>query len=84
MKIFAAIFFLFSIFNTHAEEGMLKLDVSRNGAHLPLYVMSNPNALATLILLPGGDAGTGNIVEGNLHTLRHINFKSLIFILKES
>ncbi|MEI6791314.1 MAG: hypothetical protein WCK42_09050 [Myxococcaceae bacterium] len=64
MKIFAAIFFLFSVFNTHAEEGMLKLDVSRNGAHLPLYVMSNPNALATLILLPGGDAGTDNIVEG--------------------
>ena len=42
--------FLFVVFNTHAAEGMLKLDVSRNGAHLPLYVMSNPNALATLIL----------------------------------
>ena len=64
MKIFAAIFLLFSVFNTYAEEGMLKLDISRNDAHIPLYVMSNPNALATLILLPGGDAGTGNIVDG--------------------
>jgi hypothetical protein len=64
MKIFAAIFFLFSVFNTHAEEGMLKLDIARGDAHVPLYVMSNPKALATLILLPGGDADTGNIVEG--------------------
>ena len=64
MKIFTAIFFVFSVFNSYAQEGMLQLDISRNGAHLPLYVMSNPNALATLILLPGGDAGTDNIVEG--------------------
>jgi hypothetical protein len=64
MKIIAALFFLFSVFNIHAQEGMLKLDVSRNDAHLPLYVMSNPNAVATLILLPGGDASTGNIVYG--------------------
>ena len=64
MKILAVILLLFSAFSINAEEGMLKLDISRNDAHLPLYVMSNPNALATLILLPGGDAGTGNIVEG--------------------
>lgn len=64
MKIFIALFLLLTVFNTQAEEGMLKLDVSRSGAYLPLYVMSNPNALATLILLPGGDAGTGNIVDG--------------------
>jgi len=64
MKKFVAIFFLLSVFNIHAEEGMLKLDLSRSNAHLPLYVMTNPNAIATLILLPGGDAGTGNIVEG--------------------
>ncbi|PHY06760.1 MAG: alpha/beta hydrolase [Alcaligenaceae bacterium] len=64
MKLIAALFFLLSNLTVHAEEGMVKLDLSRNGAHLPMYVMSNPHALATLILLPGGDAGTGKIIDG--------------------
>jgi hypothetical protein len=37
MKIFTAIFFLLLVFNTHAEEGMLKFDIARGDAHLPLY-----------------------------------------------
>lgn len=48
----------------HAQEGMVQLDIGRGDARLPMYVMSHPNATATLILLPGGDASTGKIVDG--------------------
>jgi len=51
-------------FNACAQEGMLQLDVGRGDARLPVFVMPNPKATATLILLPGGDAGTGKIVDG--------------------
>ena len=46
------------------KEGMLQLDLGRGEARLPVYVMPHPQATATLILLPGGDAGTGKIVDG--------------------
>lgn len=46
-----------------AEEQMIKLNIGRADAHLPLYVMTQPQATATLVLLPGGDAGTGKLVE---------------------
>lgn len=48
----------------YAEEQMVKLDIGRANAHLPIYVMTQPQATATLVLLPGGDAGTGKVVEG--------------------
>lgn len=48
----------------HAEEKMVQLDIARAGAHLPMYVMTQAQALATVILLPGGDAGSGKIVDG--------------------
>lgn len=63
MKLLTALFFLLSNLTVHAEEGMVKLDLLRNGAHLPMYVMSNPHAVATLILLPGGEAGTGKMID---------------------
>lgn len=47
-----------------AEEQMVKLDIGRGDAHLPIYVMTHPQATATLVLLPGGDAGTGKVVDG--------------------
>lgn len=47
-----------------AEEAMIKLDIARGDAHLPMYVMTQPQAKATVILLPGGDAGSGKIVDG--------------------
>lgn len=58
--------FLLSLMSVtvHAQEGMLQMDVGRGEARLPVYVMPNPNATATVILLPGGDAGTGKIVDG--------------------
>ena len=48
----------------HAEENMVKLNLGREAAQLPVYVMTQPEAVATVILLPGGDAGSGKIVDG--------------------
>lgn len=47
-----------------AQESWVQMDIGRGDARLPAYVMPNPNAVATLILLPGGDAGTGKILDG--------------------
>ena len=47
-----------------AQERMLHLDLARGDARLPLSVTPQPQALATLILLPGGDGGSGRIVDG--------------------
>jgi pimeloyl-ACP methyl ester carboxylesterase len=47
-----------------AQERMLHLDLARGDARLPLSVTTQPQALATLILLPGGDGGSGKIVDG--------------------
>jgi hypothetical protein len=46
------------------QEGLVQLDIGRGDARLPVYVMPHPQATATLILLPGGDAGTGKMVGG--------------------
>lgn len=51
-------------FGVQAQESMVYMDIGRGDARLPTYVMPNPNATATVILLPGGDAGTGKMVEG--------------------
>ena len=42
-----------------APAGMRELPLGRGDAFLPIYVAGNPQAQATVILLPGGDAGTG-------------------------
>lgn len=60
-----AIFFITCMgFGAKAQEGMVYMDAGRGEARLPTYVMPHPNATATVILLPGGDAGTGKIVDG--------------------
>lgn len=46
-----------------AEEMFFKFRLTR-GADLPVYEMSQVGGVATLILLPGGDAGSGKIIEG--------------------
>ncbi len=48
----------------HSQEVMLQMDVGRGEARMPVMVMPHPSATATVILLPGGDAGTGKVVEG--------------------
>lgn len=55
---------LFAALVVCAEESMVPMDIARANANLPTYVMPHPQAIATLILLPGGDAGTGKIVDG--------------------
>lgn len=56
--------FLCLAFLASAQETLLQMDIGRGEARLPTYVMPNPGAAATIILLPGGDAGTGKIVDG--------------------
>jgi len=46
-----------------AEEGFKKIQIGRGDAYLPTYVMENPKATATIILLPGGDSGT--LIDSN-------------------
>jgi len=48
----------------NAQQAFVRMDIGRGEARLPVYVMRNPQAIATLILLPGGDAGSGKIVDG--------------------
>lgn len=55
--------FLLSL-TAQAQEGMVQMEIGRAEARLPIYVMPNPSAAATVILLPGGDASTGRIVDG--------------------
>lgn len=64
MKLFLAFMFLLLSMTVKAQEGLVQMDIGRGEARLPTYVMSNPKAVATLILLPGGDAPTGKIVDG--------------------
>lgn len=47
-----------------AEEGFVRIDAGRANAYLPVYVIGNSTAETTVILLPGGDAGTGKIMDG--------------------
>lgn len=48
----------------HAQSGMRDLPLGRGDAVLPLYVASTPQAQATVILLPGGDAAIGRVKDG--------------------
>jgi pimeloyl-ACP methyl ester carboxylesterase len=47
-----------------AEDRFFKFKLASRNAELPIFEMSNPNAVATLILLPGGDSGTGGLEKG--------------------
>ena len=47
-----------------ANEKFTAVDLGRVNATAPVYVLSNTSAKATLILLPGGDADTGKMVQG--------------------
>ncbi|VVE28346.1 hypothetical protein PIN31009_03488 [Pandoraea iniqua] len=47
-----------------AADGFVHIDAGRANTYVPVYAMANPNATATLILLPGGDSGTGRVSNG--------------------
>jgi hypothetical protein len=63
-----AILLLISVFifplGAQADDGFIHLDAGRENAFIPVYVIEHAQATATLILLPGGDAGTGKVVDG--------------------
>jgi hypothetical protein len=49
---------------TFAKDGMMVIDAGRNGATIPLFVLSHPAADTTLVLLPGAGGATGKIMDG--------------------
>ena len=53
-----------SALTANAQSGMRELPLGRGDAFLPVYVAGNPQAKATVILLPGGDAGIGRVKDG--------------------
>lgn len=59
-----SIIFCGSIHAAVAAEGFIKVDTGRDDAYLPVYEMTRPDAVATLIILPGGHAGTGKTADG--------------------
>lgn len=63
-KLIGFVFLVCMAFSAHAGEGMVQIDIDCGDARLPMYVMANPEATATIILLHGGDAGTGKIADG--------------------
>lgn len=64
IKIGISTFFTFAMALAHAQETMVQMEIGRGDARLPTYVMPNPNAMATIILLPGGNAGTSKFIDG--------------------
>ncbi|PIT77101.1 alpha/beta hydrolase [Limnohabitans sp. G3-2] len=50
--------------SSQAQGRMVRLDIGREAAQLPVYTLTQPNAVATVILLPGGDGGSGKVVDG--------------------
>ena len=60
-KIIIVIFLYSLTFSAFAFEKFVQLDSGRNGAAIPIYVMSQSGAKSTILLLPGGNAETGKI-----------------------
>ncbi len=48
----------------NAQTGMREIPLGRGNAVMPVYVVGAPQAVATLVLLPGGQSGTGRIRDG--------------------
>jgi len=61
---FALFAFLFLAQPSFATDGMTNIDAGRNGATIPIFVLGNPAATKTLILLPGGGGESGKIILG--------------------
>ena len=51
-------------FMAQAQTGMREMPLGRGDAFMPVYVSGTPQAVATLVLLPGGQSGTGRIQDG--------------------
>ena len=62
-----------------AGEGFIHLDAGRENARIPVYAIDNPQATATLILLPGGDSGTGKIIGGKPGSMNFLTRSRQLF-----
>lgn len=62
-----------------AGEGFVNIDAGRDKAYVPVYAIETPNATATLILLPGGDSGTGKISAGQPGSLNFLTRSRQLF-----
>ncbi len=62
--ILALLAFFFLASPSFAEDGLITIDAGRKDATIPLFVLSQPQAAKTLILLPGGGGDTGKIISG--------------------
>ena len=78
MRIITLILFLAISKTVVAEEGMVSISLARGKAKLPIYVMPNPNAVAILILLPGRDSSTGEIINGKPTSLSFLSRSSSV------
>lgn len=63
-RIFALLMLSLVPLLAHAQSGMRELPLGRADAFLPIYVAANPQAKATVLMLPGGDAGVGRVKDG--------------------
>lgn len=63
-----------------AEQGFVQLDVGRGDARMPVYVMSHAQARATLILLPGGNSATGEVVDGKPRSGNFLSRSRAMFV----
>ncbi len=63
-RLLSCLLLTWTCLSSQAQGHMVRLDIGREAAQLPVYAMTQPDALATVILLPGGDGGSGKIVDG--------------------
>ena len=63
-RLYISLVFLILGASAQAAEGFIKIETGRDGAYLPVYEMTRADAVDTLIILPGGHAGTGKTADG--------------------
>lgn len=63
-RLLSCLLLTWTCLSSQAQGRMVRLDIGREAAQLPVYAMIQPDAVATVILLPGGDGDSGKIVDG--------------------
>lgn len=63
-RLLSCLLLTWTCLSSQAQGRMVRLDIGREAAQLPVYAMTQPDAVATVILLPGGDGDSGKIVDG--------------------
>jgi pimeloyl-ACP methyl ester carboxylesterase len=63
MRLFCAFVILFFTHAVHAAENLIQLS-TRPDVNVPVYYIKSDNAVASVILIPGGAGGIGQMVDG--------------------